>query len=247
MNDDSINYVLDNYKGVRRDRALKIISGQLKETDLEFKQYVKNELVRDRKTIIEQYKNIEGLHEVRKACEREYKYYEKINDVVNKAEFQLNISEVDKLAKEILRIIATLGEHFIDVLSLNILEEHDVCQLLNINWKIFKNNKQAYIKQFGEKDKLVYKVISVMGPEYRYRKGRMKEIYDCPKYEMPVYWAMNERIMQEVDNNKELKKLADEAFEKLFPDVKTYRVVKDLEGNVIKVVEETEKSSSESN
>jgi hypothetical protein len=241
----NIERILDTYKSnVTQSRILRIKSGQLKQTDPEWKLYIKNELIRSRWIVIALYKNIDELLEIKKTYDSYYKYFEKINDVVKKAEIYLQISEINKLVEDISKHIGSLGKFFIDVLNSNILSEHDVCQLFSINFRTFQNKKQRYKNAFGEKDNLTFKIVSVTGAEYRYRRGKRKGIYDCHEYEMPVYWAVDECILQEMDNNKEFAEAADKVFKSIFSGVKTYRAVTDLEGNVIKVLEE---SRSENN
>ena len=53
---------------------------------------------------------------------------------------------------------------------------------------------------------------------------------------MPIYWSSFERIEKEIENNTELKNAAHKELKKLFPNLKTYKVVKDLEGNIINVI-----------
>lgn len=238
MDDTRINIILDNCKGIRRDRALRVELGQLKESDDEFKKYIKNELVRARRIVIAFYNYIESLYELRMMEDKKYKHFESINDPVNRAETYLKISEINNTINDKLKIISDMGNFFIAVLRSNILEEHDLCQIFNINWRTFQDKKHEYIEQFGKEEHLTYKVISVTGVEYRDRKGRDKEFYDCHRSEMPLYWSMFEHIMREIEDNKELNKATDERFKELFPDIKTCRVFEDLEGNIVKIVEE---------
>ncbi|MFL0198690.1 hypothetical protein ACJDU8_24500 [Clostridium sp. WILCCON 0269] len=236
----NIERILDTYKStVRQNRILRIKSGELKRTDPEWKQYIKNEFVRDRWIVIALYKRIDELLECKRIYDNDYIYFEKINDVVKRAEIYLQISEINKTIECISKHIANFGKFFIDILTLNILSEHDVCQLLNINCQTFQNRKRRYKNKFGEKNNLTLKIVSVTGAEYRYRKGKLKGIYDCYEYEMPVYWAVDECMLQEMDNNKEFGEAAGEIFKSIFSDVNTYSAVMDLEGNVIKVVEES--------
>ena len=44
------------------------------------------------------------------------------------------------------------------------------------------------------------------GLEYRHLKGRMRGIYDCPSYEMPFYWAVNNVILDFIDNSPKAKR-----------------------------------------
>ncbi len=222
----------------------RISSGNFKVDSEEYKQCVKNEIVVARRCIIHEFKDIDRLHETRRIYDKNYEYYGKTNDAVNRAETYLKICEINELVKQSLNIIANFGEALIELLTNNNFKEHDLCQLLNINWKTFQNVKSRYMKNFGDKEHLLYRIVSVCGPEYRDRKGRMEECYDCPQYEMPVYWAISERIMQEMENNEEFKKATDKKFKELFPGLQTYRAVTDLEGNTVKVVKNTENDNN---
>lgn len=233
----NIERILNTCKSAaRQDRDSKIKSGQLNLTDPEGKQYVKNELVRARWIIIELYKHMNNLYECKRICDNDYKYFESINDPVRRAEAYLKISEINSLIENSSKYISNLGELFIEVLNWNILSEHDVCQLFNINWKTFQSRKQRYKNNFKEKDNLIFKTISIAGAEYRDRKGRAKGIYDCDEYEMPVYWAIGDRIMQEIDINKDVKEKVRKGIKEFFPSIKTYRTIEDLEGNIIRIV-----------
>lgn len=190
---------------------------------------------------------MDKLYECKKIYDNDYEHFESSNDAVRRAETYLEISEINNLIEDISKHIANLGEIFIEILNLNILSEHDVCQLLNINWKTFQDKKQRYKNKFGEKDNLTYKIVSVAGAEYRDGKGKLKDIYDCHEYEMPIYWAIGDRIMQEMDNNEEFHKSVRQGIKKFFPGIKTYKAVKDLEGNIVKVVEEKEENSNKNN
>lgn len=225
-----INRILDTY---RSTRGLESLADSIKLDNPKVQPYVKNDLIRARWMVIELYKSIEELRQEKRTYEKEYKHFESINDTVGRAETYLKISEVDNSIKSILNTIAEYGYIFIDILSSDILAEHDVCQLFNINWKTFQDEKKKYIEQFGKEDNLTYKVVTICGAEYRHRKSRANDFYDCDKYEMPVYWSITESIMHEMKNNREFKKATDEKFKELFPDIKFYRAVTDLEGNII--------------
>ena len=105
----NIERILDTYKSnVTQSRILRIKSGQLKQTDPEWKLYIKNELIRSRWIVIALYKNIDELLEIKKTYDSYYKYFEKINDVVKKAEIYLQISEINKLVEDISKHIGSL-------------------------------------------------------------------------------------------------------------------------------------------
>ncbi len=239
MDNKLINFILDNYKGVRRDRNLRIISGQLKSTDKEFKKHILNELVYARRDIIKNYRTIETCVEYRKIHSKNYKYFEEVGDITNVAETHIKIAEIDKLISDIKSVISIYGGYIMDILRFDMLSDHEACQVFNINYKTFQDDKKRYLNiSEGNEEHLVYKVISICGPEYRQCKGRAKEYYDCPNSEMPVYWAMNEHIRQEMKDNKEFHEATYKAFKEIFPELKTYKTVKDLEGNIIKVIED---------
>lgn len=239
-----INYVLDNYSGVRGSRMLKIVAGQLKSEDTEFKQYIINELVRYRRSIIENYKTIERVAGYRKIHQKKYDYLESIGDIAGAAETHLKIADINVLINSCEDVISDIGKFTADILKFELLTEHEACQVFNINWKTWQEKKERYLNLRNKcKEKvehLVYSVIAICGPEYRLRKGRAKEWYDCPNYEMPIYWAMHEYMMKEMENNEEFQVATTKAFKELFPGVRTCRVVKDLEGRVVDVIEEKE-------
>lgn len=234
--EDIINNILDNMKGKRRDRALKIATGQLHITDEEYKQFIYGELLRRKRIVIDSYKAIADLYNYRRQFDKWYKEYEDNGDIVSAAEVQVKIGGIKNLIRSLKADISEAGEYFINILSSDVIDEHEACALFNINSKTWENEKENYVKQFGEEDNLVYKIISICAVEYRWYKGRYKDFYDCEMYEMPIYWAINEHIMQEMRENKELKKATDEKFKEIFGDMQTYRVVTDLEGNVVNIV-----------
>lgn len=236
---NSINFVLDNFKGKRRDRALGILTGSIKENSEELISYFKCELIRVRRLAIKNFKVLEELYKIRYETSKTYKAFEKSGDIVRTAEIQLNLSKIDSIIKETKNIISELGETFINFLTADILTEHEACQIFNINFKTWQDNKKRYLKDCSGKDSkhLVYKIISVTGVEYRERKGNLKECYDCDKHEMPVYWAISERILSELENNVEMKKAARKKIDELFPEIRKYRAVKDLEGNIVRMEE----------
>lgn len=236
-----INYVLDNYSGVRGSRMLKIAAGQLKSEDTEFKQYIINELVRYRRPIIENYKTIEKVAGYRKIHKRKYDYLESIGDIAKAAETHLKIADINNLISSCKDIIADIGKFIADTLRFDLLTEHEACQIFNINWKTWQDNKKMFLElDEREENHLVYSIIVVCGPEYRHRKGRSKDWYDCPNYEMPIYWSIHEYMMREMKDNKEFHNATNKAFKEIFGDIPTYHVVKDLEGRVIDIIEDEE-------
>lgn len=241
-NNEFVDFILDTFHGARRDRALKLATGQIKSTDPEFKKFIMNELVIIRRSIIKQYKKVEWLAEYRKEYSKRYKQFEKAGDIVEAAETHIKIAEINGYIKEIEGLIASYGSYVSDVLRFDLLTEHEACQLFNINYKTFQDEKKNYLaiekKANGNNGHLVYSVIAVCAPEYRHRKGRAKEWIDCPNSEVPIYWAMHEHIKQEMKDNEEFKAATNKAFKECFPGLKTYRAVKDLEGNVVKVIED---------
>lgn len=242
---DSINFVLDNFKGKRRDRALGILTGTINEDSKEYKNYFKCELIRARKLAIKNFKTLEELYKIRYETSKTYKAFEKSDDIVRAAEIQLNLSEIDSTIKEAENIISDLGELFISILSTDMLTEHEALQIFNINSRTWQKNKIRYLEGNNERNSinLVYKLISVTGVEYRRRKGDMKDIYDCDRHEMPVYWAISERILSELENNSELKKAARKKIDELFPGIRKYNAIKDLEGNIVRIEEIKEDDS----
>lgn len=238
MDNKSVNFILDNYKGVRRDRALKVESGLLKSGDKEYSQFVKNEFIRVRRMVIKSLRNIEKCEGYRKTYLSSLKYYQEQHDIVQAANIQILISEINELISESDKVIADIGGIIADILKADIFSEHEICQLLNINNKSWEENKARYFGIGGIESSmpLVYSVLLVTGPEYRWRKGRMKEFYDCPESEMPIYWAVHRHIMEVMKNNEEFHRATNKKFEELFPDLKKYKLVKDLEGNIIKVI-----------
>jgi hypothetical protein len=239
MDNKLINFILDNYKGLRRDRNLRIASGQLKNSDPEFKHHILNELVYARREIIKYFQLIETLYEYRKIHSKNYKCFEKAGEISNAAETHIKIAEINKMIGDITNVIASYGGYVIDVLRFDMLSDHEVCQIFNINYKTFKDRKKHYFEICGDKEEhIVYLVLSVCGPEYRHRRGRAKGIYDCLDSEMPIYWAMHKHIMQEMKNNEEFNEAINKVFKEIFPEIKTYKAVKDLEGNVMRVVED---------
>lgn len=238
MDNKSIDFILDNYKGKRRERALKVALNKLKTTDIEFKKYALNELVRFRWSLIKNYKSIELLHEYIRITEREYKKSKREGDIVKSAEVQLYISDVQRLIKDVKEIVASYGGIIASFLRFNILSEHEVCQVFNINHKVWEKQKSRYMSISTNKENLVYSIIAITGVEYRKLRGRKKGYYDCPDYEMPVYWGMHEYMMHEMRNNEEFHKATTKAFKELFPKIKTYTAVKDLEGNIVKLLED---------
>lgn len=231
---DTINFILDNYKGIRRNRALRIAAGELKTTDEEFKNFLFNELVRAKMSIITQYKNIEELTEWEHILVNRYKYFEGNGDMVQAAKTHLKIAEIKNLISKLEKLIASYGGFVANMLRGNLLTEHEACQLFNINWEEFKDRKQHYLEVCGEKkEHIVYLVIAITGCEYRWRKGREKSYFDCPQYEMPMFWAIHEYIMQEMKDNKDFHESTNKMFKELFPKVKTYKQSTDLEGNVL--------------
>jgi len=238
MNSKKINFILDNYKGIRRDRALKIESHHLNRCDKEYCQYLKNELVRIRKSIIEVYMKIETLYEYRKIHLRNLEYFEGKEDIVNAAEIQLKISEIVNQIVDFEKFISEMGRFLVTVLRANILTEHEICQLFNINEKTWENKKAEYLGAFeGKEDNahLAYSILTINCPEYRIRKGREKGIYDCPKHEMPIYWAVHEYVLDLMKNNEGFKSATFKKFKELHPEVRICKVVKDLEGNINEV------------
>jgi len=244
MDKSNINFILDNYAGTRRDRALKLESGLLKRGDQEFNQYIKNELFRSRRIIIKNFMQIERISEYKKGHLSNLKCYQRIGDIVNAAETQLHISNLDIIKNETIESIATLGKLFADILRSDVLTEHEICQILNINAKTWDRCKTRYMRMRQDEWKaeannyLNYSIIAVTGPEYRERRGRMKYIFDCPDYEMPIYWAMHIYMIEAMKENKEFQKATREKLKEFWPEIKTYKVAKDAEGNVIKMVEE---------
>jgi hypothetical protein len=241
MNKTSIDYILDNYKGIRRDRALKVVTGQLKSDDKELKQFVLNELVRCRREIVQAYEMIEIANDEISNLRKEYKECASKGDIVGAAETQLIISDIENSRGEIKATIISKGKLIRGLLKAEVITEHEACQVFNINHKTCAIEKESLYKMDTSKeDYSVFDVIVITGCEYRHRKGRAKEFYDCPHSEMPIYWAIHEYTMDAMNDNKEFQEASDKAFKRIFPEVKTYTAVKDLEGNVIKIVEDEE-------
>ena len=241
--ENAIDYILDNLKGLRRDRALKIVTGQT--TEAETKQYIINEFVRYRMEIIRTYRVIEELRDIKSISNKKYKHYESTGDIVHAAENHIKIFKINNDLKALRKCVGVFGARIIYFLKLNVLTEHEACQLFNINYKTFQNAKNEYSKVLEKDNKdisndehLIYSVIAVCAPEYRHRRGRLKEWLDCPYSEMPIYWAIHEYMLQKMQDNEEFKEASDKAFKECFPGVKTYRAIKDLEGNIIKIEEE---------
>ena len=68
--------------------------------------------------------------------------------------------------------------------------------------------------------------------EYRLRKGRSKDFIDCPKWEMPLFWAVSDYIYKEINSNPELKHEMDNLFQEMFEDAIVYPK-HDNQGNVV--------------
>lgn len=240
MDTNSFDFIMDNYKGIKRDRALKIATNQLGKGDKEYCQYMKNELVTFRRSIIKYYKTIEKLSKYREEHMKDLKFWQENRNIIKEAETQLIISEIDEVIQGNRSLIARMGGLVAHILGLNILSEHEVCQLFNINAMTWKKKRGEFLSNCEgkqESDNLISSVIVIKGPEYRALKCREKGVYDCPDYEMPIYWAMHEEAIEHMRTNEEFREAAREKFKQLYPDLKSYKVVKDLEGNIIEVIE----------
>ncbi len=239
--DKLYDFVLDNFKGKRKDRALRFLSGQLKHGDPELKKYLSCEAARARRAVMGSYKMIELCEDHKREYQEVFNQYKAISNVVDAAELHLILAQLDEDIESEKKQIAFCGRHLSNILQNDVLTEHEACQLFNINEKTWEECRQRYYDLMKDKRKPahpVYSIITVAGAEYRERKGRAKGFYDCPEYEMPVYWAIHEHIYSEMKGNKELNAAAFQKFKELWPEIKTYRAIKDMEGNIISTEED---------
>ena len=238
-NEEYINWILDNVKGIERDRYIRIEMG--KATPEEIKHVFINKMIKLRRIVIQNYKTIEKIVGYKRTHQKNYEYLEKIGDIVRAAETHLKIADINNLIIDCKDSICDCGKWFQYILRQDLLTEHEACQLFNINWKTFQDAKEEYLKMDEtNSDHIVYSVIVVMASEYRERKGRMKDWLDCPRYEMPIYWAMHEYMMDATKDNEEFHEAAFKKFKEIFGDIPTYHAVKDLEGNIIEIVKDEE-------
>lgn len=235
-----VSILLASSNGARGEVEKKIYSGEIGSQDKDLKSYTFSQIIRVKMAVSAIFKEIESVGEYRNKCQKLYKEFEDSGDIVGAAGMHLEIKDFQDIINVYKKQIATIGRFLIDILHCDIFTEHEMCQLLNINWITWQKEKESYIKQFGEEEDLIYHITAVTGPEYRHRRGRMKDWYDCPRYEMPVYWSIHEAISQRMDEDEEFKKATDKKFKELFPDFKWYRGITDLEGNLIGLLEEKE-------
>lgn len=232
-----INNILDNMKGIRRDRALKFVTGKLKYGDPELQLYINNELIRRKRIVINEFKTLEDFYKQRERLKVLEKSFHESGNIIQESEAITIEGEIKEIIDNIKNSIVDMGKFFTTILSdEKLINDNAACAIFNINAKTWVNKKREYIEQFNEKDKLVYKLLTVCGVEYRNRRGRAKDWYDCSQWEMPVYWSVSEFMFREIDKNKDLKNATRKTFKKVFGDIPTCRVVKDLEGNIISVI-----------
>lgn len=206
-----------------------------------YKAVICNSLLHYKKMLKDLFSNLEYCYKARHGLQMRHEWLMECGEVKRATEKLLLLNDVKRLIKDNKKHVVSIGTTLIHATRFFDLSVNEVCTILGAN----ELEGQRLYKEYQENEKhkntfetfLEYAVHR--GLEYRNRKGRTKDIYDCPKHEMPFYWAVNEVIFDAIDNSEEFKEKMRNYFKNEL-GLTMYRTVEDLEGNVIDIVKDGE-------
>lgn len=206
-----------------------------------YKAVVCNALIQYKRWLKDTFRNMEYLHRTKHGLQMRHEWLMGVGEVQEASEKLLLLNNVKKILKSHNEQVLSIGTILINTIRFWNFSVNEVCTILGAN----ELEGQRLYKEYRENEKhkntfetfLEYAVHR--GLEYRNRKGRTKDIYDCPKHEMPFYWSVNEVIFDAIDNSEEFKEKMRNYFKNEL-GLTMYRTVEDLEGNVIDIVKDGE-------
>ncbi|ARX68778.1 hypothetical protein BVH75_23100 [Bacillus thuringiensis] len=206
-----------------------------------YKMIVFNAIAWYKRWLKSNFKDMDELYDRKRSLQKQHEWLMEIMEIQRASEKLLFINEVNNVLNRVKEQILSIGKQVIDIIQFWDFSIDEVCVLLGGNaiegQRLYKEYQED--KKHQETFKTFMEYALHRGLEYRHRKGRMKDIYDCPSYEMPFYWAVNKVILDFIDNSPKAKEKINN-FLKNDLGLTMYRTVEDLEGNILGVIEDGE-------
>ncbi|EOW9527909.1 hypothetical protein ACO11K_001555 [Bacillus cytotoxicus] len=206
-----------------------------------YKAVVCNSLLHYKRMLKDLFSDLEDCYKAKYNLRMGHKWLMECGEVKSASEKLLHLNDVNQLIKRIENQVLSIGLILINAIRFWNLSINEICTILGAN----ELQAQKFYKEYqvDKKNQTTFKTFFEYavhrGLEYRHCKGRMKDIYDCPKCEMPFYWAVNEVILDALKNSEEYRKRIHDYFKNEL-GLTMYRTVEDLEGNVVDIVKDGE-------
>ncbi|KAB2423911.1 hypothetical protein F8167_07665 [Bacillus cereus] len=206
-----------------------------------YKMIVFNAIAWYKRWLKSNFNDMDELYDRKRSLQKQHEWLMEIMEIQRASEKLLFINEVNNVLNRVKEQTFSIGKQVIDIIHVWDFSVDEVCALLGGNaiegQRLYKEYREDKEQQKTFKTFMEYALHR--GLEYRHRKGRMKGIYDCPSYEMPFYWAVNNVILDFIDNSPKAKEKIND-FLKNDLGLTMYKTVEDLEGNILGVIEDDE-------
>ncbi|MFI8707113.1 hypothetical protein ACIGHG_08530 [Bacillus sp. NPDC077411] len=206
-----------------------------------YKMMVLNALIWYKRWLKSIFKNMEELNKQKRGLQKHHEWLMEVGEIQKASEKLLLINDINGVLKSIREQVLSIGRKVIDIVHFWDFNVNEVCVLLGgneVEGQRLYREYQEY-RQHQDTFKTFLEFALHRGLEYRHRKERMKDMYDCPYYEMPFYWAVNKVILDAIDNSPKAKENIRNFFKNEM-GLTMYRTVEDLEGNILGVVKDDE-------
>ncbi|AGF59451.1 hypothetical protein B0P06_002210 [Clostridium saccharoperbutylacetonicum] len=212
------------------DRLCRIFRDEAKGDD---RLVVSNLVIKIKFKLRKIYKKLDQLYEDRKiskntmklnltvgARDKYEKYIESLNEYIDNSEEIINHYG----GMLVYSCIPLVDKYF---------SEHEIIQILGGSYTQAKRIKEYYNKKETGTESITDSFI-LHHVEYRWKKGRCKDLVDCPDWEMPLFNCVSSYMWKAINSSPKAREKMDNYFEDKFGELMSYTTF-DSQGNVINV------------